>query len=263
MKKQEKKNLKLADGRKVLFCGLSWDDEAREKNGFKIRVDVMGRFGRNRIEIVKVFNPVGNIVPPLVQVLEKDLWTKNLLAKVIEALKQDGKGGKKLEYIVSKVAGAFKKKELILPNGDVLIDDLNFTFDRNNAGLPAAYNDLLIWGDIKHRTGKIIMLTIRNLYTLDYPGSDIKLSCKKNKLAWCKDSESLVVDYLKTLAYFSSRELSQQILEVADQLAFRSEWAVKCRQLTQKLLKIGPDDREDERIKQAFALIEEVAGAGK
>lgn len=271
----EKKRIKLADGRIVLRG--PWIDRsgiwALKDAGFRVGIYAISpatlqygeKFGES-ITILEVHIPAYyfcDIYLPRIEILQKELWTKDLMDEVIRELRQSDiglRGQRAIGYVIAKLSRAFEKeKELVLENGR-LIGDLEFSTGR---GKEIGHYDLNVLGDIKDpKTGKVqktTLLTIQNLYPNFWPGPAKRPDYVKNKEFWCKKLEYLVTNYLNLLADFAGRPIDEQISKIVRDLASRSEWSVKCHNIFQKLLSISPDLREDEKISKALELIEEVS----
>ena len=287
----EKKYIELADGRQVRRG--PWIDKSgfwrMSERGFRIGVYAIsehmlqhGEQWGDVIILLEVEIPVnysGTVKLPIIRVTNKELWAKALTTEVVRVLrqstrdqkaldygkiriiKQSGRYKKEIKYIVGKVSRVLEKeKELILPDGRRLVGDLGFTLDWSRETI--AHDDLHVWGNIKgpttEETERTLLLTIKDLYHLLWPGSIKEPSWTKNKEVWCKKLEFVVVNYLNLLVDFASPPLKKQIRAIVSVLAGKSEWAVICHNVLQKLLSLNPEDREDEKITRALELIDEV-----
>jgi len=267
----EKKYIKLADGREVRRG--PWIDQS----GFlltqeKFRVGIYaldpatlvyrgGEKWGDSITIleVKIRANYGSVKLPEINIFEKGLWTKDLTTEVIRVLRQSDKDKKVIGYVIAKLTG--KEKELILGDGRRLLGDLEFSLHSNRDAI--AHNDLTVFGNIKDpkmgEMEKTTLFTIKYLYLFLWPGSDKRPTWTKNREIWCKKLEFVVINYLHLLVDFAVAPMNKQISEIARDLADKSEWAVVCHSVFQKLISLSPEVREDERIRQAVELIEEIS----
>ncbi|MBI5733631.1 MAG: hypothetical protein HY973_01665, partial [Candidatus Kerfeldbacteria bacterium] len=164
------------------------------------------KYGDN-LDILEVGVPVGfcgNITLPKIQILNQELWTRDLLTEVIRVLRQSNEYSQRVtEYVAGKLSRMFEKeKELILKDNNRLVGDLDSSLGWGKGSSPG-HEDLQIWGNIKNpqtgNTEKTNLLTINDLYILIWPGSTKTPTYVKNKEIWCKKLEFLVINYLNLL----------------------------------------------------------------
>ncbi len=267
----EKEYIKLADGREVrrgpyIDQGGFLSIEGKFRVGIYALDPAMllyrgGEKWGDSITILEVKIPANyhSVKLPDVNILEKGLWTKDLTTEVIRVLRQSDKDKKAIGYVIAKLTG--KEKELILGDGRRLVGDLEFSLHSNSDTF--VHDDLTVFGNIKDQKmgemEKTTLFTIKYLYPFFWPGSDKRPTWTKNREVWCKKLEFVVINYLHLLVDFADAPLNKQISEIARDLADKSEWAVTCHSIFQKLIGLSSKVREDDRIKQAVELIEEVS----
>jgi len=225
---KENTELKFADGRVIRKCPRVKKNYLRGgRLGTAVDVvvgidtDYAHRFDDElvaaEITVPATYHTVGL---PRVEIINKELWPKELVTEVIRRIKESYElrdNPKALEYIVSKLTNAFKKeKEMELSDGHLLIGGLDYKFDYK--GTPSAgYENLFVLGNVKRLATGVIenmpLLTIKNLFTLGYSfGFRTDPSYENNKDVWCKKLEFLLISYLNLLAGFSGYDLNKQIV---------------------------------------------------
>lgn len=146
----ERKYVELANGRQVRRG--PWFE--RNEVGIYVISETMlqehGKQWGDCITILEIKIPadyfIGTLALPEIKIINKELWTEDLLAEVVRVLRQSTEDEKMLdhgetrvlcekssaykksiEYIITKLSGMFKEeKKLILEDGRRLIGDLEF-----------------------------------------------------------------------------------------------------------------------------------------
>lgn len=261
----EKKQIILTDGRELKMGPFVYQGGFSVGSGkFEVNISV-GRPGEEKrwwksikIMEIEIPNNYFSIKVPEFKKFEEELWTDELLAEVIEALKKSDSHKMVISYIVDKLT--LKKKELNLGNNLKLIGDLWFKTKSSEGCISEL--DLIIYGNIKNieteKAKETILFIAKHLYPYYWPGSSRTPGYDKNKNIWCKKLEFVVINYLKLLTKFACSPIDRQILKIAGNLTNGTEWSRKCSYFMQELRNLDFDLRNDSRLKKAFSLINEV-----
>jgi len=195
---------------------------------------------------------------PCFQILEKELWTANLIKAVVCLLQVEEAYKTALGYVAANLAAAFKQpKELKLADGSRFIGDFDYSFN-------AVGHTLEIIGNVKDAMdiiSKVTVLTVEGLDSMGWPHLRTQPTYRKNENFWCKGLDSLVTSYLEVLAKFSGREIALQIRDVIGHLCNHTEWSMRLRHLMAKLSTLPADRQEDPKIIEGMAMIEAACNA--
>lgn len=240
----------------VIKPGLLKEEEKHPSVNYRYRLHILD---------VKIATNYHTVSLPKIKCFEEGLWTKDLAKAVAMAIKESREcSGRRqmVDYVVGKITGRFEKeKEMPLNDGRILVGDLSFVSEWDEDELMGS-EYLRVIGKIKEgssgATENATLLTIKHLFHNRWPGPDKRVRSIKNKELWCKKLEILVISYLNMLADFNDNFFCEQIGKIAQSLTDRSEWSVAVHQLMQKLLILDSNARDDERVKQIFALAGEL-----
>jgi len=302
MKNGEKQHVKLADGSVMdvmflteYFCGSGLGSRYEPLFPDKLECSVgSGKNGNQTINLLRVTSPAlflkqapsrskdEVIIFPIVEIMNKNLWTKELRKMVKRKLAFSWEAQQYpiiIYYICERIVGAFtKEKELLLPKGRVLVGDLRFKLEPKKESSHSLYKDyqnLRIIGSIRF-PGSSKEVKEETLLLIQNFSRATKQPCNetlyiKNLDLWRGRLEFLVIKYLNMLvdfsigSYFSGRIRGERhtyyhcakVKGVIEKLEESSEWISECYKMFEKLRKLSPEERESEGILKALSLIEQ------
>jgi hypothetical protein len=141
-------------------------------------------FGKNLTILKGNFPAVyDGIELPSFQILQKELWTKELISAVESELTKQDMHQTALAYIAANLSGALQEpKELKLASGLRLVG--NFSYRLQYSREYSGHRDLLVAGIVIGESGAIAeatVFTIKNLRLHYWPPNSIRVTSVKNK----------------------------------------------------------------------------------